>query len=114
MKKLALVSLLLVSSLTQAEYFYYWADDYNAYVDAKGNVFVSTYLKSSDISSYDFIVGDKVIAKNITVQANEITDFPINISSKYTKGNELVLCALKHASNVNFNQQVCLNIKLVK
>lgn len=98
-----------------ANYFYFWADDYTAYVDQKGNTYINTHIKASDSNSYTFTVNDKVIAKDIEVFGNEVVDFPISISNKYTNGfKNIKICSLKSNSVVNFQQQICLDIKLEK
>ena len=112
-KKLFLSTLLLATTATHAQYFYFWAEDYTATPDVDGSVYVSTHLKSSDDSTYTFKVNEKVIANEVEVFANEVADFPIVVSKKYTAGRDSVtLCSFKKEASVNFKQEVCLLIKL--
>lgn len=112
-KKLLLSTFLLVASVTHAQYFYFWAEDYTTVVDVDGSAYVNTHLKSSDDSTYTFKVNDKSIANDIEVFANEVADFPIVISKKYTVGRDsITLCSSKKEASVNFKQEVCLLIKL--
>lgn len=112
-KKLFLSTLFLVATSANAQYFYYWADDYSATVDVDGSVYVNTHLKSSDDNVFTFKVNEKIIATEIEVFANEVVDFPIIISQKYTKDRDHVtICSTKKNASVEFNQEVCLLIKL--
>lgn len=114
-KKLLLSSLLLVTSASNAQYFYFWAEDYTATPDVDGSVYISTHLKSSDDSTYTFKVNDKVIAQDLDVFAHEVADFPFIISGKYTTGrDQITVCSFKKEASVNFRQEVCLLIKLQK
>lgn len=113
MYKMFLISLgLLLSSVSHAQYFYYWVDEYEANRTADNSVYINTHLKSSDLNSFTFTVNDYIIAKDIEMFPDEIVDFPIHISSKYTKEDKVKVCALKQNTDLTFHQQVCLDIKL--
>lgn len=48
MYKMLIISLgLLLSSVSHAQYFYYWVDEYEANRTADNSVYINTHLKSS-------------------------------------------------------------------
>lgn len=102
-------------SKSHAQYFYYWAEDYSTVVSKDGRAFLNTRLKTSDYSKFDFTVDGKSIAKNIEVLQDEVVDFPLYLSEKYTKDRSFItICSLKQTTGVDFQQEVCLNVKLIK
>lgn len=103
---------LLFISISHAEYFYYWADEYEASRSVDGSVFINTHLKSSDSNTFTFSVNGYVIAKDVEMMPGEIVDFPVSISNKYTKDSLVTVCSYKQTSDSTFQQQVCLAIKL--
>ena len=116
MKKVLLSAVLALSaSLASAknDCFYFWADSYEVPVSADGTTFVLMNLKVSHTKKFDLSVNDKIIAQDYTVFENEITQFPITISKKYTTGENVNVCALMK-DNTQFQNVVCANIKLVK
>ena len=115
MKKIFLLFFLsLFSIITHANYFYYWTDNYEAYPDQTG-INLYTNIKSSDTTKVTFIIEDKIVAEHVDILEEDITTFPLFISNKHLKDkNNVTVCTLKETSNVSFNQQVCLNIKLIR
>ena len=96
------------------EYFYFWTESYEAMVNPDGTTFVSAKLKTSTTGKYDISVNDKVIAKDFFIIEDEVTEFPIIVSKKYTQDEKINLCALKKDDKVEFQNVVCLGIQLVK
>ena len=115
MKKLLLCAFLGISSLANAgDYFYFWADSYEAPLGSDDSTFVLMNLKTSQTKKFDIIVNEKIIAKDYTVFANEITQFPITVSKKFTTEKYLNVCALMQDEEVQFQNVVCAKIELVK
>lgn len=115
MKKLLLCTFLSMSSLANAnDYFYFWSDSYEAPLSNDESTFVLMNLKTSQTKKFDIIVNDKIIAKDYTVFANEITQFPITVSKKFTTEKYLNVCALMQDEKVQFQNVVCAKIELVK
>lgn len=115
MKKLLLCAFLGISSLVNAgDYFYFWADSYEAPLGSDGSTFVLMNLKTSQTKKFDIIVNEKIIAKDYTVFENEITQFPITVSKKFTVEKYLNVCALMQDEKVQFQNVVCAKIELVK
>lgn len=68
MYKMLIISLgLLLSSVSHAQYFYYWVDEYEANRTADNSVYINTHFKSLDLNSFTFTVNDYVIAKDIEI-----------------------------------------------
>lgn len=112
-----LLTLLLVctSVFTNAKYNYFWAETYESIVDPDGSTYISTKIKSSEDTSYNFSVNGVIIARDMQVVGNTVIDFPLIVSKRYTTGNDhLLVCALKHDEAVEFKQEICLKIKLLK
>lgn len=102
-------------ALSQNDYFYFWTESYDAMVNpADGTTFVSAKLKTSTTGKYDISVNDKVIAKDFFIIQDEVTEFPIIVSKKYTQDEKINLCALKKDDKVEFQNVICLGIQLVK
>lgn len=116
MKKLLLCALLAVSSVATAksEYFYFWADSYKTYLDSDDSAFVLMNLKTSKTKKFDISVNDKIVAKDFTVFADEITQFPIQVSKKYTTGKHIDVCALMQDESSQFQNVVCSRIEIMK
>lgn len=112
---LFLITFLFLFTYANAQYFYFWADTYEALVDTDGTAFINTHLKTSDGSTFDFSVDGKTIAENLEAPSEMVVDYPLVISSKYTQGKDhLIVCSFKHNSVVDFKQEVCLKINLLK
>lgn len=116
LKNLLLSSIVLLSSSTFAKdnYFYFWAESYESMVEADGTTFVNVKLKTGESGNYDLSVNEKIVAKDYFILEDEITEFPIVISKKYTSGKKVTVCALKQDKKVEFQNQICLDIQLVK
>ena len=56
----------------------------------------------------------KSLLKIIQFFANEITQFPITVSKKFTTEKYLNVCALMQDEKVQFQNVVCAKIELVK
>lgn len=108
-------ALLAVSSLATAkdDYFYFWSDSYTAPVDVDGSVFVLMNLKTSKTNKFDILVNDKLVSVDYYVFADEVTQFPISISKKFTQGKDVTVCALQK-DNAQFQNVVCAKIDLIK
>lgn len=114
-KKLLILSLICISTLTYANYSYFWAETYESIVDPDGSTFISTKIKSSEGTAYDFSVNGETIARNMEVVGETVTDFPLIVSKRFTEGKDNILvCALKRDSTVEFKQEICLKIKLLR
>lgn len=115
MKKLIFCLLMTFTSFANAngDYFYFWSDSYKSYLDTDGSVSVLMNLKTSQTKNFDIFVNDKLIAKDYLVIANEITQFPITISKKYTTGDNVTVCALMK-DDADFQNVICSKIELVK
>lgn len=112
------ISLVLPVQTTLAsfnkDYFYFWTDSYETIVDIDGSAFVSAKLKTGQSGKYDISVNNKIIAKDFYILSDEVTEFPIIVSKKYTLGEKINLCALKKDDKVEFQNEICLGIELVK
>lgn len=114
-KKLLVLVLICISTITNAKYSYFWAETYESIVDPDGTTFISTKIKTSETASYDFSVNGKTIARNMEVAGDTVIDFPLVVSKRYTEGNDhLLVCALKQDEAVEFKQEICLKIDLIR
>lgn len=95
------------------DYFYFWADSYKTHLDVDGTAFVLLNLKTSKTNKFDISVNEKVVALDYPVFADEITQFPITVSKKFTDGDNVTVCALMK-DDAQFQNVVCAKIDLVK
>lgn len=109
-----LITSIRADALSGYYYFYFWADSYRVFVGNDNRAYINTHVKTSDMSKFNFTIDGNAVASNMLVVSDEVVDFPMVVGSKYTSGKDrVIVCSSKATSQVNFKQEICLNIRLI-
>lgn len=112
MKKLLAFFIGCVSMSVSAHDF--WPDDYTVYKGLNGNTMIVTHLRSPDDAYYKFTLNGIPLGKEQLVYPGTVEDFPVKVPNGLIENEKVTICSRRLRSTDQFEQTVCLTIKILE